>query len=88
MIEILKRDKEEREKDMLPEDLLVDEDFDELEDENVENLLAQLSKEEREMFEKALAGKRLKTSLQLFIWAEFRSLTRRKDFLNLLKTIL
>ena len=62
MIEILKRDKEEREQDLLPEELLEDE-----EDEgnfeggdNVEDLLAQLSKEEREMFEKAVAGKALK----------------------------
>ena len=55
MIEILKRDKEEREQDLLPEELLEDEgNFD---GENIEDLLAQLSKEEREMFEKAVAGK-------------------------------
>jgi DNA-directed RNA polymerase specialized sigma24 family protein len=59
MIEILKRDKEEREQDLLPEELLEDEEdegnFES--NENVEDLLAQLSKEEREMFEKAVAGR-------------------------------
>jgi len=58
MIEILKRDKEEREQDFLPEELLGDEeDEGNFEGENVEELLAQLSNEEREMFEKAVAGK-------------------------------
>ena len=58
MIEILKRDKEEREQDLLPEEVLEDdEDEGNFEgNENVEDLLAQLSKEEREMFEKAVAG--------------------------------
>ncbi|CAG5104976.1 Oidioi.mRNA.OKI2018_I69.chr1.g1722.t1.cds [Oikopleura dioica] len=60
MIEILKRDKEEREKDLLPEEMLEEdeegdqEDFDADGDFDVEGMLAQLSKEEREMFEKAL----------------------------------
>ena len=62
MIEILKRDKEEREKDLLPEEMLEEdeegdqEDFDADGDFDVEEMLAQLSKEEREMFEKALKG--------------------------------
>ena len=59
MIEILKRDKEEREKDLLPEVMLLEDDGEEIDGDNdfdVEDMLAQLSQEEREMFEKALKG--------------------------------
>jgi len=68
MIEILKRDKEEREQDLLPEELLEDEgNFD---GENIKDLLAQLSKEEREMFEKAVADNSIisEISSNLDLW--------------------